>query len=87
MFLFYPPPTVSPTPAHLLLLRAHLGLLALRAGLVAELYECHQHGQNEADDQDVEDARHMAQTKLTLACSFLLLLALRSVVPPPSRKY
>ena len=39
----------------------HLGLLALGAGLVAELHERHQHGQHEAADQNVEDARHVTQ--------------------------
>ena len=37
----------------------HLGLLALGAGLVAELYEGHEHGQHEPADQDVEYACHV----------------------------
>ena len=37
----------------------HLGLLALGAGLVAELDEGHEHGEHQAADEDVEDTSHV----------------------------
>ena len=56
----------------------HLGLLALGAGLIAELDQGHQHGEHEAADQDVEDPRHVAQGQLALRRTLFLFLAFRS---------
>ena len=40
------------------------------------------HGNDEAADENVEDAGDMGEAQLALRCRLLLLLALRSVVPP-----
>ena len=40
------------------------------------------HGNDESADEDVEDAGDVGETQLALRCRLLLLLALRSVVPP-----
>ena len=53
----------------------NLRLLRLGAGLVAKLYERHQHGQHEAADEDVEYSRHVAEGQLTLGRRLLLFLA------------
>ena len=43
------------------------------------------HGNDESADEDVEDAGDVGETQLALRCRLLLLLALRSVVPPSER--
>ena len=40
------------------------------------------HGHDEPADEDVEDAGDVGEAQLALRCRLLLLLALRSVVPP-----
>ena len=64
--------------------KCHLRLFTLAAGLVAELYEGHDHGEDEATDEDVEDAGHVREAQLALGRRLLLLLALGPVVPPPA---
>lgn len=41
----------------------HLHSARLGPGLVAEFHQCHEHGQAQASDQDVEDPRHVAQAQ------------------------
>ena len=52
----------------------HFGLLRLGAGLVTKLNEGHQHRQEEAADENVENARHVTERELALCWRLFLLL-------------